>query len=164
MSCKACGNIGFYLLAWLLYIYILVPVLFWSTQTYMDPFNFTTETMVMQNDHGSNVSRFIDTSFMRHSEVSGKDYILSSGVCGLGRVAFYFMVLLFCTYLITILFVSDGVTKILSYTSLGIVSILFILMCLTNMPLAIRSIPAFLAAGGILAIGLCTNIPQLLPK
>lgn len=148
-SCKPCTKSGLFALAWMIYILILIPTFLWSSQALQGN----------SNDTNFNKEQFSDISILRHQEhnTNYKDWILNSNVCPLGKLVFYFIILMYLVYLISILFVSPNVSKILSYTVFGITSFIYICMLLSNVPFAIRSIPTFLAAISITIIGVITN-------
>lgn len=163
-KCNKCAKTGLYALAWILYIIILVPAFLWSSQVLVpEGYIIPAELVHNNNDYfnnGDNIEKFSDINIMRHQEyhndldLSTKDWILNSNVCPLGKFVFYFVILMYLAYLITILFIPHENSKILSYVVLGITVLIYIGMLMSNLPFAIRSIPAFLAAGSIISIGL----------
>src|SRR5688572_13369283 len=109
-KCNKCTRTGLYALAWILYVIILVPSFLWSSQV-----------LVTNNIDESNIEKFSDINIMRHQEyhntqdLSAKEWILNSNVCPLGKFVFYFVILMYLAYLITILFISHENSKIISY-------------------------------------------------
>lgn len=138
------------LLSWILYIFVVIPVLVFSTQVWQDP------TFHRGNSTNPGFANFNDTtnsqSFLRHAE-SRTNYVLESGVCPLGRAWFYvFVLVLFVFLVVATCMPARQFTKQAVYwqTVLMLFVVGTALGMVINLPLLIRSIPALAAAAVII--------------
>lgn len=159
-QCRNCNKrIGLFILAWVLYVCIFIPTLVWSTQLLSQNTPYGKQVNVQQ--------KYGDISMLTHYETfvtSGNDcctqmfdVILYSTVCPLGKFAFYILTFLMLFYLMTISIITSlSIRKCVTYGFAGVFTLIFLLF-LVNCPLFVRSIPAMIATGGIIAIVLSMN-------
>jgi hypothetical protein len=132
-------------LPWLLYLFVIIPVLFFSTQIWRSP----------EDARAASLTKF-NHSLLRHGEQTRDtaSWVLRSGVCPLGRAWFYVYITVLLIFLLVYTFMPEAkFNQQVGYWQ--IVLLLFIigtaLGMLLNVPLLIRSIPA-LAASAVLVM------------
>jgi hypothetical protein len=146
-------------------LYILFVVLyFWSSHIYYDwdPTNSKSagpprqiEERSPENEKVLQKFDFQESKILRHYESNNTDYdyIMNSSVCPLGKLAFWLWTIILLLLILSGLIYGNSLNYFLEYfkkTLLFFWALTVVLMLVLNVPLFIRSIPAFIVLLGLL--------------
>ena len=147
--------------SWILFCCVVIPILFWSTQMWVNPNPFISKGC---NGPPTKEKKLTDTKkgilkdrsdFLYHYQDDIEDtihtkeglfkWIFTSGVCPLGKISFYFTIIIFLAFLLCATYLDkdkwEKQQHIWKYILILLTSLGSVIALALNPPLFIRTLP-----------------------